>query len=347
MKSRMKSLLFSAGKLGFAGATLVAIAWSISVGDPVDGVQKAEADIGTWVSTKTLLGGNYGKTMESLGMKPRAYEMNGNQVFFGVGRVDSDPRQVLEHYQEQFVAAGINKRKFLKVPDSKFDRSLGDMLKDPKKQLSEDDLAYNEALLMGGVVPITEQPGYIAMGGIVPKGEHENLEEMVKDWQASDETRDIHKQMNGFRFIDARQFPGQTGSRITSVWADSGFDSEKMANPKKNAGPPVLRAPVCMGCDVGMQMKSLDRSEPFRIGHFYSQRSREDLIDFYTHAMPRNGFRPGDSQKAVDVARHYMGEEVPDGAILQYVNDAGVESLVAVFDDTRLNETSVVIVESH
>lgn len=341
----MKSALLNISKLGIAGATIFAIGWAISVGDPEDGVQEADADIGTWVSTQTLYNGDYGKTVAALGMKPRAYEMNGNQVFFGVGRVEATPHEVLEHYQEQFVQAGINKRKFLQVPDEKFQRSLAD-LKDPDKQMNEEELEYNRAMLMGGIVPLTEQPGYVAMGGIVPKREYDKLEEMVDDWHFNHEKGNIHGVMDGFRFIDARQFPGQKYSRITSVWAEEGFDSQKMANPKKYAGPPVLTAPVCMGCDVGMQMRSLNPAEPYRIGHFYSQRSTRDLVNFYSQAMPRRGFSTSDSHKAIDVARRYLGSDVPDGAVLQFKNPDGVESLVTVFEDQRLGETSVVIVES-
>lgn len=343
MRNTVKAQIWNLAKLGLAGATIFGIAWAISVGDPEDGVQEAQADIATWASTKTIFGGgNFGKTIEASGMKPRAYEMNGNQVFFAVGYVKEDPQEVLDYYQEEFVAAGVNKRKFLDVPEEKFKRTIGGMGK--AQQLTEEELDYNEALLTGGVVPLTTRPGYVAMGGMVPKERVSDIDELIEDWKAND-TNNIYRQMDGFRFLDAQQFPGQIGSRVTSVWADESFDAEKMAHPEKNAGPPVLSTPVCMGCSVGMQMRSLDTSEKFRIGHFYSQRSRDDLVNFYDHAMPRKGFESGDANKAIDLARRYLGAEVPPGAVLQFTH-GGAESLVTIFDDKRLGETSVIVVES-
>lgn len=341
----MKRQLVNLAKLGFAGATIFGIAWTITVQDTDGDVQEAQADIATYTTTEALLGGSFGKTMEASGMKPRPYEMNGNQVFFAVEYVKQDPEEVLDYYQEQFVAAGINERKFTEVPEAKFHRSIQDLTNPKGQKMSEEEVEYNEALLTGGVVPLTQRDGYVAMGGMVPRESHARVNELVEDW-ASNDSRNLFRQMDGFRFIDAQQWPGQIGSRVTSVWADSDFDAEKMAQPQKNAGPPVLETPICLGCNVGMQMRSLDKSERFRIGHFYSNRQKDDLLSFYRTAMKNRGYDSGQAQTAIGLARQYLGPgEIPSGAIMTYQRN-GTEAMIAVFDDHSLDETSVMVVET-
>lgn len=337
----MKRRAFTFVKLLLAGATVFGIGSLLVVRGINGDIAEAEADISTFTTTQALYDGNYGKVVESSGLKPRPYEMNGNQVFFAVGYVKESPQDVLEFYQEKFVEAGINERKFMEVPEGKFNRTIGDLANKPR--LSEDELAYNRALLTGGVVPISERPGYVAMGGMVPKGAYNNdLDEIIADWSANE--GDVDRPMGGFRFIDAQQWPNQIGSRVTSVWADEGFDAAKMNDPAKNAGPPVLETPVCIGCAVGMQMRSLDKSERYRIGHFYATRGKSDVVSFYDKAMLGRGFESGDAHKAIEYARNYLGTEVPDGNILQF-KKGGTESLIAIFDDPRTLETSVVVVE--
>ena len=338
----MRRAIWNTVKIALAGATIFAIGWSVTVTDSDGEVQEASADIGTWTTTEAMFGGDFAKLAAAGGMQPRQYEMNGNLVHFGVAYVQEDPAEVLDRYQEAFVDAGINKRKFMDVPDGKFTRTLASLSKGAK--LTEEEREYNEAMLTGGVVPIETRPDYVAMGGIIPKGHATTVPEIVGDWVANG-TETIDRQMDGFRFIDAHQYPGQKGSRVTSVWADEGFDAKKMANPQLAGIRPVLDTPICMGCSVGMQMKSLDPNEKYRIGHFYSNRTSRDVRDFYLRAMGQKGFEIGDAHKAVELARRYLGPQVPPGAVLSY-KKGGVEALVTIFDDYKTGETSVVVVES-
>lgn len=341
----MRKLLWNFAKVTGAGATIFAIAWQISVGGADLEVDEATADIGTWTTTEAMFGGDFAKSVAAGGMVPRAYEMNGNLVHFGVAYVKESPDEVLDHYQEQFVRAGINEKKFTEVPDGKFTRTLQDARKNTKP-LSDEEMEYNTAMLTGGVVPVAKRPGYVAMGGVVPKKRLESVNEIVDDWVASGEHSDMARQIDGFRFIDAQQWPGQIGSRVTSVWADSGFDARKMSNPQQEGVAPILETPVCMGCNVGMQMRSLDPNEKYRIGHFNSRKAPRNVLDFYTRAMANRGFETGDAHKAVELARRYLGPEVPSGNVLTYKR-GGVESLVAIFDNSKTGETSVMVVETY
>ncbi len=343
----MKHAIWNLTKLAAAGAVIFGIGWAFVVTDEEGGVQEADADIGTVTTLEAVFERDFTKTMTMTGLTPRPYEMNGNQVYFAVSYVEEEPHEVLEHYQEQFVRAGINEKKYMEVPDGRFERSLGDIEKGDV-DLSDAEVEYNKALLTGEVVPIVTRPGYMAMGGIVPKGAYRDVEEIVANWSAGN-TREIDEEfMSGFRFIDAEQWPGQRGSRVTSVWSDDGqFDPAKMSDPQGEGVNPVLETPVCMGCRVGMQMESLSPNEKYRIGHFYSQRRKRDLVRFYQRSMQNRGFEESDAFKAVEYARNFMAPgEVPDGYVLSY-NKGPIDSWIAVYDDTKTGETSVMVVEGY
>jgi hypothetical protein len=120
-----------------------------------------------------------------------------------------------------------------------------------------------------------------------------------------------------------------------------------MSDPQGQGVNPVLETPVCMGCRVGMQMESLSPNEKYRIGHFYSQRRKRDLVRFYQRSMQNRGFEESDAFKAVEYARNFMAPgEVPDGYVLSY-NKGPIDSWIAVYDDTKTGETSVMVVEGY
>jgi hypothetical protein len=96
-----------------------------------------------------------------------------------------------------------------------------------------------------------------------------------------------------------------------------------------------------------MQMESLSPNEKYRIGHFYSQRRKRDLVRFYQRSMQNRGFEESDAFKAVEYARNFMAPgEVPDGYVLSY-NKGPIDSWIAVYDDTKTGETSVMVVEGY
>lgn len=339
----MSKTLWNLCKLGIAGAVIFGIGWAITVSDPEDGVKEAKADIQDFLPTQALLEQSFSKTVKTSGLEPRPYEMNGNDVFFAVAYVEQSPEEVLDFYQDAFVKAGINDKKYTEIPQGRFERTMADIAK--PHDLSPEELEYDRAMLTGGVVPVIKHSGYMAMGGIVPKAQNQKLEEIVDAWALSGQHDRMSGVMDGFRFIDARQWPGQRGSRITSVWAEEGFDASKMANPQEEGVAPVLQTPVCMGCTLALQMKSRAPDERFRIGHFVSGRNRDDIRDFYETAMFGRGWKGADAPKAVEMARQFLGDTIPRGSI-QTFSKVGSEAWIAVYDDPQLNETSVMVVES-
>ncbi|QED27114.1 hypothetical protein FRD01_07635 [Microvenator marinus] len=333
------------GKLGLAGAIIAGVAGVMLVTQPDGEVSEAEADIATFTTTKALYDEDFAKVVESSGLKPKPYELNGQLVYFAVNYTERSPTEILEAYQKRFVEAGINKKEFLEVPEGKYKRTLDDFASlDPKRiNLNEDELDYNEAILNGGVVPLERREGYVAMGGMVPKDDrHDSLEELFADWQI-DQIDRLGTKMGAWRFIDAQAL-GPNYTRVTSMWSGDNTNFEAMGNPQKAGVNPIMETPVCMGCSVGSQMKSLDKSHRYRIGHFYGGRSTDDLVGFYETAMRSRGFELSDGSKAVEFARAYIGG-VPEGKIMSFSRE-GLDAFIAIAPDTKLGETSVTVVEA-
>ena len=335
MIKQLSSLL----KIAMAGAIIFAFGAFVVVTDEEGGVEEAKADIADWVDTATLVDGNFGRVVESTGIRPRPYLMNGNQVFFGVAYSRKSPQQLLDAYQEAFVEAGINEQKYDGVPDEKFKNSVAD-IENQNVEWSELLGAYNKEILNGGVVPIVNRPGYMAMGGMVPQEKGKDLQEVVTMFNG--EFGKFEGTMKGFRFIDAQQMHPEMPTRITSVWAEDGFSFAKMGNPNQQGVMSTVDAPACMGCEVGTLMKSLAKDEPYSIAHFHGQRSPRQMVDFYNRTMATRGWEASDATKAVEYAREYIGG-VPEARILSFQRG---ETLSSITIFPQAGGTSVTVVES-
>ena len=221
----MKKLIITVAKFGLSGALICGIAAIFLVADERGSVSDAEADIATNVPVKHIAGHDFTEVVAKTGMRPRPYEVNGNEVYFAVGYTDEGPDEILRAYQKKFVASGINAQEFNTIPDAKFERTMQDLmsikdarsLEDLQKfDMDEYEQAYNLAMLNGGVVPISQRPGYVAMGGMVSKDESEKLEDVFGGWDAAQNPEaQLGGFMDGFRFIDAQKV-GEKRTRVTS-----------------------------------------------------------------------------------------------------------------------------------
>ena len=349
----MKSLIVNGAKLGLSGALICGIAAIFLVTDPHGEVTEAEADIAAKVPVKHVAGHDFAEVVAKTGMRPRPYEVNGNEVYFAVGYTDEEPEEILQAYQKKFVASGINTRVFDRVPDAKFERTMQDLvdlkevdsLEDLRKyDMDEYERDYNLAMLNGGVVPISQRPGYVAMGGMVSKEKSEKLEDVFGNWSPEhNPDAKLGGFMDGFRFIDAQKV-AEKRTRVTSVWSRDKFDFDKMDDPNKEGVAPVTQTPACIGCSVGMQMKSLSPSERYRMSNMYTSKSRADVIAFYDKAMRNRGWQPTDASEAMGYVKRELG--VLEGIdVLNFTKD-GMESTISVFPDPSGYQTQVAVVES-
>ncbi len=349
----MNNLIVNGLKLAASGALICGIAAIFLIADERGSVSDADADIVTNVPVKHVAGHDFTEVVAKTGMRPRPYEVNGNEVYFAVGYTDEEPNEILEAYQKKFVASGINKREFNSIPKAKFDRTMEDLvsikearsLEDLEKfDMDEYELDYNLAMLNGGVVPISQRPGYVAMGGMVSKEKSEKLDDVFGGWNvAQNPEAELGGFMDGFRFIDAQKV-GEKRTRVTSVWSRDKFDFDKMDDPNQKGVTPVTVTPACIGCSVGTQMKSLSPSEPYRMSNMYTSQSRADVIAFYDKAMRNRGWEPGDASQAMGYVKRELG--VLEGVDVLNFTKGGMESTITVFPDPSGAKTQVAIVES-
>ena len=150
--------------------------------------------------------------------------------------------------------------------------------------------------------------------------------------------------MQGFRFIEAKR-PRKGGkTRVTSVWADDDFDFDQMNNPNKKGVRSVVQAPLCVGCQLGSQMKSLALDENFSISNSFTTHSINDTRDFYVAAMKNRGWTRSPASEMISYARREL-DVLPDVELLNFTR-GGHESTIMIYTDIDVTNTRVSIVES-
>ncbi|MEZ4462487.1 MAG: hypothetical protein R3E66_22735 [bacterium] len=289
-------MLKNVAKLAVAGGVVAAIFFSLTTGSP-EGVQEAEADILDLVPGSVFAGQNTTEIVAKSGLRPRAYEVNGNKVLFAVGETDVSPMGVLEYYQEQFVTAGINTEKYLDTPN-------GGRTADEKKASADKGLKQLHAMMRGEVIPYFASNDYVSMGGPIPRDKA--LPELIKEWEANP-PESKQRIFKGFRFIDAqRKSNGKT--RVTSVWADEKFDFKAMKDPNNAQLGPNLKVPACPACELVARTRSLEADEPHALEQYKTFQDPDTAIEFYRKAMLGRGWELTDTSAAMD----YVASRVPD-----------------------------------
>lgn len=289
-------------KVGAAGATIFGIAWGMMVlqPQPSEPVATAEADIAFF---------NFGpksdqqKFVDSLlaeGLeKPRAYDHNGNKLFFSTTTTSDSPRQVLERMQRRFVETGLNDAVHLSPPapvpvdlrsadlDDPRVRAALEANNGPRKKWMNDYL--------GGVVPTHVDDHSVMMAGATSiEGSEDGMAfaREVLTARKDGTLEDLGQAVKAMRYVDAvREGSGKT--RITAIWSDEEYDVEKIANiaePGEELGvDPEI--PVCPGCERLMHMRGETEKDygnhAFRApGHAVDQ-----SIGFYRASLPGRGWK--------------------------------------------------------
>lgn len=291
----MKALK-SIAKLTVASAIVTAVFFTLTTGTP-EGVKDADADILDLVPGSIFAGKNTTEIVAKSGMRPRAYEVNGNAILFAAGETSASPKEVLKYYQEQFVTAGINTEMYLDTPN-------GGSTADQKRASADKGLKQLRAMMRGEVVPYFATDDYVSMGGPIPRGKA--LPELIKEWEVDPPEAQQHI-FKGFRFIDAqRKSNGKT--RVTSVWADEKFDFKSMKNPNNSQLGPNLKVPACPACELVVRTKSLEPDEPLALEQYKTFQDPDTAIEFYRRAMRGRGWEITDTSAVMD----YVASRVPD-----------------------------------
>ncbi|QDG51800.1 hypothetical protein FIV42_13915 [Persicimonas caeni] len=164
-KNLLRILLTVGLVCGIAAAFLVL---NPSSQDGGVGVESSQADV-LWMTpferTNTQ---KFAGALQDLGHEPpRAYNLNGNDVYFSTRTSHKSPELLLEEYQRAFVEHGLNSRMWMQSTDQ-FSRLRGSEAH--KKRYAE----RSEAAINGEILPAVVNNDYMSMTGMVfDKGDAE------------------------------------------------------------------------------------------------------------------------------------------------------------------------------
>ncbi len=313
----IKKMAVVGGKLALAGAILCGTGWAILTQDvaadaSLGDVPEAQADI---VDGAVVDGTEFTRAIASLGFKPRAYDMNGNVMYFATGTAPGkSPHQVMNIIQDEMVEYGVNSKNWLgeaplagSLAKSDFQQTF-DPAKgfDRSKLESIDNGGISAAMLNGELVPIQNDKNYIATAGVTPG---RDVKEVVADFQAAGGRSPIRDFTGGYRFVDATGEPGEDSSMVTAVWTDENFDAKKMDNRAFKQQPADPNVPACVGCEREFRFQSLQKDEPFRNNKWTAKNaSMDNTYDFYQTAMANRGW----SESGVQAKLSRLGQYFPE-----------------------------------
>ena len=272
----------------------------VLVGDEEDVTepQQAHADIADFMSQKVFASPKTSDVVESSGMTPQPFNLNGNKLYYAVGKTPLSPRQILDHYQTEFVASGVNSKKWLEQPQQKM-RDNPDKFEELATESHEMIGAMND----GEVVPYLVSDDYVSMGGPILTGN--SFKEIYDEW-GDTVFADTNTVWKGWRFIEAeRTEKGYT--RVTSFWADEDFDFKKFKNPsnaKLGLNPAV---PACPGCELVMRSRG-EEDNAVALEQWHSQQDTDTVMRYYIDAMKSRGWELADTTQVMN----YVASEVPD-----------------------------------
>lgn len=316
--NNIKNVAAVVGKVGLASATVMGIGWAILTQDvspeaAPGAVAPAQADI---VDFGAADGTEFTRAMASLGLQPRAYDMNGNVMYFASGYADNkSPYEVMDIVQDEMVFHGVNSKNWLaEEPVAvKFAKSGHFQEKfDPADGFSAEKLealennGISQAMLSGELVPLVKEKNYVVVGGVNPK---RDVAEVVDQFQKDGARSPIRDYLGGYRFVDATEEPGENRTMITAVWTEDNFDAKKMDNRAFKQQPADPNVPACVGCEREFRMQSLQKDEPFRQNKWTARNAGlDETYSFYQRAMATRGWSDSGVQAKLDLLSPHFPE---------------------------------------
>jgi hypothetical protein len=300
MNSIARQSLWALTKLGIAGASLVAIGWSVITFYPTKGgVKETEADIVSMVTFKRTSTQQFALALDALGHdRPRSYDYNGNKVFFSSRTTTQSPEQVLREYQEFFTRRGINERPYYEASP------------DGGPRPGENDETYQAlveerglAMLSGQLVPSIITPNYVAMGGGIIEGEPRTCAEAAEilERQVANGIPHFNDVFRGFRGIEAMRSEDGRHTHVTASWSESNYDMDKHiprdTRAKVRGTNPDPELPSCPGCERLQRFAGEGKEKDYVTNVFLSPQHHSSVASFYLQAMQARGWKETDSSQ--------------------------------------------------
>ncbi len=304
---KILALLTAAGALLAAG--LSALVWT-----PGEGVATSRADIVDLFYHPETPTTRFERGLKHLGHEaPRAFDVNGNTVYFSVNFVDQRPIEVLKRYQDEFVYQGINHHSYVTMKAAHSAQALQDRL-------------------TGGIVPEQISPQYVAMGGGLVENRARDAHQLAQ-LRADYAAGKVAKKFRAYRHIEAFREKNARWTTVVATWSDEHFDFRKMRVHSEVAGQNVdTRVPACPGCTRLQRFEDLDpRAE--HIDHiFIGPASADKTVAFYERALTNRGWKHTPATDVLERARR-MNLGLPDARMRDYVRDKQKLDLVVYPSD--------------
>lgn len=271
MKQEMKNKLVLSGKLAACGATIFAIGFALLTFGPKGEVQESQADVWDFAIFERTSTAKFATSLERLGHEPpRAYDVNGNKVFFSVRSVERKrPLELVEEYQRTFVEEGLNTEQYGR----------------PTKGGE-----FAKRLMGGQIVPITMTRDKVVMGGGVVQGSPQSVQEW-EDLKADTKTRNINEVFRGYRHITAEWDSDAKRTMVTASWSDEDFDMRRISGASPNPQDVDPDIPVCIGCKRAIAWETEKGDIPSKTAVFMAPLDSRNVADFYKKAMAEKGWK--------------------------------------------------------
>ncbi len=295
----MKKSLNIALKLSFAGASLFLIGSLFLVVNPEkkdEVIKNAHADIYTFTGIDEE--NNFRRAIEAMGIRPRAYDFNGNLMYFGQGNIAGSRSAAETAYkvQDQLVLSGVNSKNYL-------GEAKNTSLYDPNASAEEkkNSKELREAIFEGELLPYKQGKHFYQMTSMVGLGSLDSFKEKMKG-KTKEEilSLDPSENIKGYRYIDISQSEGSRTAEIVAVWTDENYDPKKMLNESDKQSPADPSIPACIGCKRVRRVQALDSSEPYNVNKWVTQATVSQTYDFYLQAMENRGWKESGKQQMLN-----------------------------------------------
>ncbi len=317
MNNITRTSLWAGTKLAIAGATLVAIGWSVITFYPSTGVKQSEADVYWGSSFKRTSTQKFASTLQELGHEaPRSYDYNGNTVFFSARTTTQSPAELLVEYQRAFTRSGVNERPYLEASEDGGPRPQ-DSPEQFKKLTDERGLAQ----LSGQLVPSVINDDYVMMSGGLIKGEPTTCKaaEAVLEKNLADGLpfEDLFQAYRAVEIMRSADDPNVT--YVTASWSDTGLDIRKHHPDEASqflAASADTNVPSCPGCQRLTRFAGSGREDSYITNVFESPQHYTSVTNFYLEAMKNRGWRETDASALTRQAlEHTDLRDMPQQAI--------------------------------
>lgn len=322
----MKALL----KLAGAGATVFTIALGMTVLQPTidEPVKTAQADIAMFNFAPKSQQQRFVASLKRAGLeKPRAYDHNGNKLFFSTTTTTESPREVLERMQRTFVEEGVNDAVHLS-PMTMFntDALLDAVDRNDRVALHQQSRAVTETAAavsdyIGGVVPIMVDPTRVVMVGASTNDgadtPEEWLQEVVKGYAAKPPQAkfNLAAEVNAMRYVEA--FVEGRATRVVAVWSDENYDPRKIVDVGEDLNVD-LEIPACPGCSRLYNIDGESEADYSTTAYTSPSNSVEQMVSFYDRSLAAKGWQLSPNADALEVFEQHGIKPHFDARMMQY-----------------------------